>query len=109
MHDKLKETIKFIANVPDSELGAFSAICTQRDFKHGDFFIQAGQIPRKFGFVVKGLFRYVYITDDGKEYTRGFMPEKYFVSSYSAMIQRKPSSFYVEDRKSTRLNSSHIL
>lgn len=96
MYQKLRETIQFITAVPDVELGGFMAICKQRSFKQGDFFVQGGQVPKKFGFVAQGLFRYVYITEEGKEYTRGFMPEKYFVSSYSAMTQRQPSSFYVE-------------
>ncbi|MCP4439702.1 MAG: Crp/Fnr family transcriptional regulator [Aureispira sp.] len=93
---QLKGTIKFIADVPETELGALEVICIQRSIKQGAFFIQAGQVPRKFGFVAKGLFRYVYIADDGKEYTRGFMPEDYFISSYSAMTKGIESSFYVE-------------
>jgi CRP-like cAMP-binding protein len=56
----------------------------------------ASEIPRKFGYIISGLFRYVYINDKGIEYTKGIIREHRFVSSYSAMIAETPSHFYVE-------------
>lgn len=63
--------------------------------------MRAGQIPTEFGLVVNGLFRYVYISREGKEFTKAFMPEKSFISSYSAMISRTPSYFFIESLEHT--------
>ncbi|HYF70321.1 MAG TPA: Crp/Fnr family transcriptional regulator [Ohtaekwangia sp.] len=61
-----------------------------------EFFIRAGQIPKKFGIVQTGLFRYYYLTDDGKEFTKVFMPEHNVISAYSAMIAASPACYNIE-------------
>lgn len=59
-------------------------------------FIRQGQIPRKIAIVKYGLFRYFYLTSNGKEYTKAFISENNFISSYSAMISNMPSYFFIE-------------
>ncbi|MCC5940334.1 MAG: Crp/Fnr family transcriptional regulator [Balneolaceae bacterium] len=60
------------------------------------FFIRDGVIPKTFGFVCSGLFRYMYTDREGKQYTKAFMPEQSFLSSYSAMIRQAPSFYAIE-------------
>ncbi len=62
----------------------------------GSYFISAGEIPNKFGFILSGLFRYLYISEKGQEFTKGIIREGYFISAYSAMITQTPSYFFVE-------------
>ena len=69
-----------------------------------EHYIRAGQVPRRFAFAFSGLFRYVYVSPKGQEYTKGLVTEHRFVVSYSAMISAAPSHFYVE-----ALESSEIL
>ena len=59
-------------------------------------FIRAGEVPRKFAYVEKGLFRYFYLHKKGTEFTKNFIPANHFVSSYSAMIAQKPSLMFIE-------------
>ena len=68
----------------------------EKEYSSGQYFINAGQIPDKVGIVKKGLFRYYYLTDEGKEYTKVFMPEGSMLSSYSAMIGNTQSYFAIE-------------
>lgn len=68
----------------------------QKEYASLSCFIGQGQIPRKIGIVVKGLFRYYYLAPDGKEYTKAFMPERSFISSYSAMRSSSPSYYSIE-------------
>ncbi len=60
------------------------------------FYVREGQTPYSFAFVYKGLFRYYYADKTGHEFTKGFMPENAFISSYSALIQHRESYFTIE-------------
>jgi CRP-like cAMP-binding protein len=61
-----------------------------------DNFIRAGEIPNKFAFVISGLFRYLYISEKGQEFTKGLIRSGNFISAYSSMITQTPSYFFVE-------------
>ena len=61
-----------------------------------DHFIKKGDIPKKLAFVISGLFRYYYVSDQGDQYTKAIILEKSFISSYSAMISSSPSHFNVQ-------------
>ncbi|MDF3029104.1 MAG: cyclic nucleotide-binding protein [Fluviicola sp.] len=76
-----------------SELATFGV---EKSYIPNQIFIHEGQTPRKFAIVKSGLFRYYYVTSEGKEYTKGFMPENNIIGSYSAMITGSPSSFIIE-------------
>ncbi|BDS11375.1 Crp/Fnr family transcriptional regulator [Aureispira anguillae] len=67
-----------------------------KKFKLNDTFIREGQIPNKIGIVKKGLFRYYYLTSEGKEFTKVFMKEGAIISSYSSMILGTKSIYTIE-------------
>ncbi len=82
--------------LPHNYAEAILSIGKIRDLAVGEYFIRAGEIPKKMGFVKTGIFRYVYINQEGIEYTKGIIQEGSFISSYSSMIAESPSHFYVE-------------
>lgn len=97
--EMLAEIIKSIRKFTDlseQEISEFTEISKIENFDPKSHFIRADQIPVKFGIVVIGLFRYVYISQEGKEFTKVFMPEGSFISSYSAMISKTTSYFFIE-------------
>ena len=96
MYNILTQVIQSLAEIPDEEILKFQSIGQTKSIKAGNNFISGGQIPGKFGIVIQGLFRYVYSTASGKEFTKAFMPEYNFLSSYSAMIQKYPSYYSIE-------------
>ncbi len=68
---------------------------TKRQQK-GTYFIAENETPSKLAFVLEGLYRYVYLTPRGDEYTKSFMLEGSIISSYSAMRRQQPSAYFVE-------------
>ncbi len=104
MENMLIQYIRSIVQVPPAEAEKLLDIGKPVTIRRGDYFLQEGQVPRKFAFVGKGLFRYLYIDAEGREYTRNFMPEQSFISAYSAMIRQKPSRVFIE-----ALENSEIL
>ncbi|MFH7014232.1 Crp/Fnr family transcriptional regulator [Flavobacterium sp. FlaQc-52] len=90
------ETIFAGLNLPEKEQRELYGISQFKKIEKNEYFIAEGQVPRKLAFVVKGLFRYVYIDQKGNEFTKGIISENSFISSYSAMIHGNPSSFFIE-------------
>lgn len=59
-------------------------------------FVRAEQVPKKIGIIKQGLFRYYYLTSEGKEHTKVFMTQGDVVNSYTAMVSNSPSYFFIE-------------
>lgn len=91
-----KKAILDSLRLPENEMEELVNICEHKIMDKGDYFIVAGQIPRKMAFVFKGLFRYVYSNENGNEFTKSIIAENNFISSYSAMIHNSISHFSVE-------------
>ncbi len=104
MENMLIEYIRSIVPVPPNEADKLLDLGKKAFVRKGDYFIHEGQVPRKFAFVGKGLFRYLYIDGAGREYTKNFMPERHFIAAYSSMIARQPSRMFIE-----ALENSEIL
>lgn len=90
-----KSVLKYLA-LPEKELEELLSISAHKKINKGNYFITAGHVPRKMAFVVKGLFRYVYIHENGNEFTKSIITENNFISSYSAMIHNNVSYFSIE-------------
>ena len=67
-----------------------------KDIPKGGTYIREGEIPKSFAFVAKGLFRYFYTHKNGNELTKGFFPERTFITSYSALLENRESYFTIE-------------
>ena len=89
--------------LPAGRIVEFLSEAKEKPVNIGGFFIGAGETPEKIAFVLEGLFRYVYTSDKGVEFTKAIMPENNFISSYSAMVLRNPSYFSVEALENSRV------
>lgn len=96
METVIYHTIEQITGFSTSEISELLALGAVKKYRPKTCFIKAGQVPTTFGIVINGLFRYVYISEQGKELTKAFMAEKSFISSYSAMKSGSRSHFYIE-------------
>ncbi len=96
MSKKLISTINHFTKLPPMEAVKLLDFTKPLTIQKGTYFIREGQIPRQFGFVETGLFRYLYLKEEGKELTKAFMPAGNFISAYSAMIQQEPAHFFIE-------------
>ena len=82
--------------IPPEEAKKLVAISQVKKIDVGSCFIKEGEIPQKMAIVLSGLFRYLYIDGEGYEYTKAFMPELSFLTSYSSMIKGEPSYYFIE-------------
>lgn len=83
-------------NIPEKEQEDLLSISKIRQIKKDEFFISEGQVPKKFGIVINGLFRYYYISDKGDEFTKGLILKGNVLAAYSAMLHQQKSLFYIQ-------------
>ena len=93
---ELEKTLSAVTGIPADKVLDLIEVSQLITLNKNDFYIKAGDIPKKLGFVLSGLFRYVYVDSWGNEYTKAFMPEYSFLSAYSAMISSSPSYYSIE-------------
>ena len=91
-------------NAEDSSF-LFSAFEFQK-IKKEEFFTQAGETPKRIGIILKGIFRYYYITHDGIEHNKHFCSENQFIVSYSAAIRNTKSPFYIQALEKSEILSA---
>lgn len=94
--EQAEEILKTRHSMPGEQLRDFIVLGRKRLVARDEFYIEAGSVPQAFGLVVSGLFRYVYYDSRGMEFTKGVLSEQSFISSYSAMITRTRSRFFVQ-------------
>ena len=104
MYGQISQIIKsLVTNISDKEINSFVDICKPTSIQQGDYFLTEGQIPKKFGFITKGLVRYLYVDNEGREFTKAFLCENSFVSSYTAMKNQTPSFFSIQALTQTEI------
>ena len=102
MHDLLLQTLRQIVTLELDEEQFFRSIFKEMHIKKGDFFLKAGEINNKLGFVNKGLIRYfVYKNDD--ESTIEFTSEGEFIAEYQSFLDNSEAIQYIQAIEDTTL------
>jgi len=76
----------------DSEIRDFAQLFEARKMYKNEFFIQEGSHCKEIAFIVSGIFRSYYISDEGKDMTYCFRFPNQLMASYSSFISDCPSS-----------------
>ena len=90
-------------NISDNLIAELSNICVGQTISKGGAFIRAGETPKDIGIVIDGLFRYFYIDEDGKDFTKAFSGSGKILISYSAILQNRPSHFSIEALSNSKI------
>lgn len=96
MKEQLLESVTALSGCSPEQIEEVLSIVKQVEIGNGQSYIRAGEIPRSFAFVVKGLFRYYYADNKGNEFTKGFFPENSYITAYSALLENRESYFTIE-------------
>ena len=88
--------LKKIHALPRDGIEKLHRITRIEGLKRGEFFLRAGDVPTKFGFMTEGWLRYFHTDAEGRDYIRYFCNGDNFVSSQSALIEGEPSEFSIQ-------------
>lgn len=87
--------IRSYADLSEESERAWASLLRPRHYRKDEVFIQAGDVPASFAFVVKGLLCQHYIGRDGDLIIKYFFPETRIGASVSATLLRQPSPFTI--------------
>jgi CRP-like cAMP-binding protein len=103
--DHFFKKVSTYAHLSEVSKNAWHKLLRVESYRKAESFVELGQIPRKVGFVVKGLFSQNYISESGDATIKYFFPEGRFAASVGAMLSRTPSKFSVIAVEDTRVLS----
>jgi CRP/FNR family transcriptional regulator, anaerobic regulatory protein len=90
----LPQFIKDNVNISSQEEQEIGSLFHREEFSKGHFLIEQGKICRNMFFLEKGLARYYYYSEEGKEITAWFFAEKQFITALDSFYQHKPTDYY---------------
>ena len=94
--EKFKGVVDQIVSVPESEWEHFVQHLSERIFEKNDYLVRAGDVVDNFYFINKGLVRFFYCTQDGKEFNKHFAMENGFAGSFHSLILQAPCPFFIQ-------------
>ncbi len=100
---KIQNALSSVVEIPKTEWVRLRNILTYRELQPGQYFVRAGDVPLEIGFVLTGLLRKFYETQDGNLYIKDFSVENRLVTSYSALILGQASRLNIQAMEPTRL------
>lgn len=89
----------------NEQINKICAIFTEEVvLNRNDLFLKEGTISKQLGFVLEGMIRYYYITEDGNEVTRWVSLQNEFITSFSSFITQTKALENIQ-----AIKPSHIL
>jgi len=101
--DLLKKGILMITSVPEEELNKLQDIFFSKTLSRDEYFLREGELPKQIGFIISGVVRFYYTTDKGEDFIKSFATEETFITSYSAILRNKASTFFIQALEETTL------
>ena len=89
---------------------AFARALNPVSFSKGKYLVRAGEPNGGVYFINRGLVRFVYSTEDGKEFNKSFAAEGEFVGCLRSMLTSQPCRFSIqalEDCETLLLTNDH--
>lgn len=92
----LKQVVSHLVQPPDEQWSRFTSLFVPASLRAGDYFLRNGDAGKNLAFIHKGLCRFFYSSEEGKEFNKSFCAESGFMGSYSAYLLDKPSYFSIQ-------------
>lgn len=90
MHDSLLLTIRHFIALAPAEEDLIRQWFVPEAVPKGGFFLRPGEVSRKVGFVLQGVFHY-FQSGDGQELTYYFGREQEFIGDYESFLAAQPA------------------
>ena len=91
----LAESISRSVIIPHGEIDRLAAALSPVAVPKGGVFIAEGGDGARFGFVERGLFRFFYLLEDGREATRAFIREGGFLMARVSFARGEPAPYTI--------------
>ena len=105
MHDRLIEYINRYAVSPlkDHEVDTIKRVFVPKKLRKRQYFLQAGEFCKHYGFVVKGAMRHYSVDEKGNEHIVRLSIENWWVGDRESFIMLTPSLYFIDAWEETDL------
>lgn len=93
---QLRQLLQNLAPVPDSEWQWLNNALTPAALARGDYLCEAGAQPTALYFLVSGVARFFYLTEEGKEFNKAFARAGELVGPLVALATGEPCTYFVQ-------------
>jgi CRP-like cAMP-binding protein len=109
--ENFKRILNETVSIPESEWRHFVQHLSERTFEKNSYLVSAGDISHNFHFITKGLVRFFYSTEDGKEFNKHFAMENGFAGSFHSLVLHEPCGFFIQalEQTETIVMPNHVL
>ncbi len=90
------KTLSEYAEIPVEEVARDVGRLRYLHLRKDEYLVHAGDIPDKMAFIVRGIFRVYYITEDGEERILVFREEGRMLSAFSAFLENTESWYNIQ-------------
>lgn len=99
--DRLRRSIESQVSIPKDEWEYLVPHLMECRFEKNDYLIRAGDVAKNFYFIIEGLVRFFYSTEDGKEFNKSFAVENGYAGSFHSLILQAPCGFFIQTLERT--------
>ncbi len=92
----LRNSMSQLSPIGDTTWRALEQICTFQSYDKGDIIYRAGEVPRSYAYVFRGLVRCFVCDEKGNEYNKNFFDEGMFPGSMTSLLKSTPSALVFE-------------
>lgn len=85
------------------QLDLIASKATSLALRKDEYFLEAGQVPRRVGFVLAGVLRICYYNNQGQEITRNFIDELHLATDLRNLEHSMISAEYIQAVTDCRL------
>lgn len=94
--DSVRRSLERTGALPEPAWRAFADLLTLQELAREEFFARAGEPAVHIGFVATGVLREYYLTADGREYNKAFVPPGFFTGSLFDLLSAQPSTAFIQ-------------
>jgi CRP-like cAMP-binding protein len=99
--ERFRRIIESQISLPDAEWDYAVPFLAGRTFAKEEYLVHAGETADNFYFLVSGLVRFYYSTEDGKEFNKHFAMENGFAGSFQSQVLGEPCGFFLQAMERT--------
>lgn len=96
-----QNAIESQVSIPESEWGYLVPHLVECQFEKNDYLVSAGDVADNFYFIMEGLVRFFYSTEEGKEFNKHFAMENGFAGSFHSLVLEAPCGFFIQALETT--------
>lgn len=101
--ERLRKRIQESVHIPDSEWEYAKQHFHTEIYPKNSYLVKAGEKSNRVYSITRGLVRYFYITESGKEFNKYFVTDNGFFGSFSSLFLDMPCGFFIQALEETEV------